>query len=189
MRKSDTPTGEACNLPNLYLVGFMGTGKSAVGRQLAQRLSMEWIDSDQAIEAHLGRTIPEIFATEGEAFFRQQERAFVESGHPAHGCVVSTGGGLVVEPGMSALLQTKGVVIGLFARPETILERVGSGTNRPMLAGEGDPIERITELLKKREPFYLAAGAGVSTDLRPMCDIVDHVERLYRRLAKAFQSG
>ncbi len=177
-----------CKLPNLYLVGFMGTGKSAVGRQLAERLGMQWLDSDQAIEETLGQSIPEVFAAKGEAFFRVQEREFVEQGHPDDGCVVSTGGGMVVQPGMSDLLQRKGVVIALFARPETVLQRVGDGANRPMLQG-GEPLTRIRELLAEREPHYLKAGAGVSTDARSLAEIVDHVERLYRRLAMNFRAG
>ncbi|MGF1449971.1 MAG: shikimate kinase [Opitutales bacterium] len=176
----------ACKLPNLYLVGFMGTGKSAVGRQLATRLGMQWLDSDQAIEAQLGVSIAEVFANRGEAFFREQERLFVDSGHPDGGCVVSTGGGMVVQPGMADLLQEKGVVVCLFARPETILQRVGDGANRPMLEG-GDPLTRIRELLAEREPHYLKAGAGVSTDGRTLPEIVDHVERVYRRLARNYR--
>ena len=90
--------------PNLYLVGFMGVGKSAIGRKVAKELGFDFIDSDQEIEARLGKKIPEIFESEGEARFRQYEREFIESGHPTANCVISCGGGLVVQPGMKDLL-------------------------------------------------------------------------------------
>src|SRR5687768_5670956 len=90
---------------NLYLVGFMGTGKSTVGRVLAQRLGMRVLDSDAEIERRAGQSITEIFAARGEAGFRELEREFVESGHPAEGCIVACGGGLVLQEGMIPRLR------------------------------------------------------------------------------------
>ena len=81
---------------NLYLVGFMGVGKSVIGRSVAAELGMRFIDSDRAIEKEQGCRIADIFKAEGEARFREYERRFVESGHPSHGCVVACGGGLVI---------------------------------------------------------------------------------------------
>ena len=95
---------------NLYLVGFMGTGKSTVGRAVAHKLGFHMVDSDHEIEREQGKTIPEIFAQDGEAAFRAMERVFIESGHPAERTVVSCGGGLVVQPGMLALLKSKGLI-------------------------------------------------------------------------------
>src|SRR4051812_46435873 len=83
---------------NLYLVGFMGTGKSTVGRQLARQMGFEFIDSDHEIERRQGKPVSQIFAEEGEARFRALEREFIEHGHPTKKCVVSCGGGLVVPP-------------------------------------------------------------------------------------------
>ena len=108
---------------NLYLVGFMGTGKSTVGRAVAHKLGFTLVDSDHEIERQQGKTIPEIFANEGEPAFRGMEREFIERGHSAARTVVSCGGGLVVQPGTLALLKGKGVVICLHASIETILER------------------------------------------------------------------
>src|SRR4051812_8172478 len=105
---------------NLYLVGFMGTGKSTVGRLVAQKLGFAVFDSDHEIEQREGRSIPEIFAKDGEPAFRALERRFIEEGHPASRVVVSCGGGLVVPIGMLELLQAKGVVICLHASLETI---------------------------------------------------------------------
>ncbi len=172
--------------PNLYLVGFMGTGKSTVGRVLAKRLSMRFLDSDHEIEAAQGRKVPEIFADKGEAHFRSLERAFVESGHPEKGCVVACGGGLVMQEGMIEALRTRGIVACLFASAETILKRTSANKNRPLLNVE-DPARRIRDLLAQREPTYLRSGACIYTDKRPMSDVVDHLERFYRREARVFR--
>ena len=170
---------------NLYLVGFMGTGKTTIGRTVAHRLGFAMIDSDHEIEKRQGRTIPEIFATTGEAAFRVMERAFIEGGHPAERAVVSCGGGLVVQPGMLDLLKQKGVVICLHASLETILHRTQGNKNRPLLDVD-DPFERIRALYAVREPIYNRAGTVILTDGRTMLDIVQHVLRAYRREAAEF---
>lgn len=172
--------------PNLYLVGFMGTGKSTVGRALARRLEMKHLDSDRAIEDAQGCTIPEIFAQHGEAYFRGLERDFVYGGHPEGGCVVSCGGGLVMAPGMIDELKRRGLVACLFASPDTILLRTKGNANRPLLNVE-NPRQRITELLAEREPVYLQAGACFYTDAQPMGEVVRHIERFYTREAKRFK--
>jgi shikimate kinase len=171
--------------PNLYLVGFMGTGKTTVGRALAQRIAFQLIDSDVEIERQAGRTIADIFATDGEPAFRALERAFIEQGHPATGCVVACGGGLVVQPGMLELLKSKGVVICLHASLDTILKRTQGSRHRPLLNVE-DPLERIRALYAQREPVYRQAGTLVLTDGRQLNDIVAHVMRIYRREAAEF---
>ncbi|MGE9296251.1 MAG: shikimate kinase [Puniceicoccales bacterium] len=174
--------------PNLYLVGFMGTGKSTVGRALARRLKMQHLDSDHAIEKAQGRDIPSIFKAEGEAYFRRLEREFVEQGHPLKNSIVSCGGGLVTQPGMIDELKKRGLVACLFASPDTILQRTRSNTNRPLL-NVANPRERIVELLAEREPIYLAAGACFYTDFQPMSEIVRHLERFYLREGKRFRLG
>ncbi len=167
---------------NLYLVGFMGTGKTTIGRAVAQRLNFQLLDSDHEIERQQGRTIPEIFATAGEPAFREMERQFVDHGHPSSRCVVACGGGLVVQPGMLIALQERGVVICLHASLETILKRTAANRNRPLLNVE-DPMERLRTLYAQREPIYKRAGAVILTDQRPANDIVAHVLRTYRREA------
>src|SRR3954462_6924861 len=89
---------------NLYLVGFMGTGKTTVGRAVAHKLGFGLLDSDHEIERQQGKAIPEIFAQDGEPAFRALERTFIETGHPPERTVIACGGGLVVQPGMLALL-------------------------------------------------------------------------------------
>ena len=170
---------------NLYLVGFMGTGKTTVGRAVAHQLGYALLDSDHEIERQQGRTIPEIFAKDGEAAFRVMERAFVEGGHEATRTVVACGGGLVVQPGMLELLKQKGVVICLHASLETILRRTQGNKNRPLLDVE-DPMDRIRALYAAREPIYNRAGSIILTDGRTLADIVQHVLRTYRREAADF---
>jgi len=170
---------------NLYLVGFMGTGKSTVGRAVAHRLGFQFLDSDHEIERAQGKSIPDIFALAGEPAFRVMERTFIEQGHPATQTVVSCGGGLVVQPGMLELLTGKGVVICLHASLETILTRTSRQRNRPLLEVE-DPAERIRTLYAQREPIYRKSGTLILTDERPLPDVTAHVIRVWRRDAADF---
>lgn len=173
---------------NLYLVGFMGTGKSTVGRAVAGRLGFRLVDSDHEIERAQGRTITEIFAQDGEPAFRAMERAFIEGGHPADHTVVSCGGGLVVQPGMLEALLARGVVVCLHASLETVLARTSRTRNRPLLEVD-NPEERIRTLYAAREPVYRRAGTMVLTDSRPLGDIVTHVVRIWRRDARDFAAA
>jgi shikimate kinase len=170
---------------NLYLVGFMGTGKTTVSRIVAARLGHRWLDSDHEIERAQRRLIADIFATDGEAAFRQMERDFVLNGHPAERTVVACGGGLVVQPGMLEELQKRGVVICLHATVETILRRTAGSRQRPLLNVE-DPEKRIRDLYAVREPIYRRSGSVVLTDNRPQIDVVQHVLRVFRRDAQDF---
>lgn len=163
----------------------MGVGKSAIGRRIARALQFRFIDSDQAIEKEVGKKIPQIFESEGEAQFRSYERAFVESGHPPEGCVVSCGGGLVIQEGMKELLKSKGVVVCLYASIETIIERTRRNKNRPLLNVD-DPEARIRELLAEREPIYMDSGVCISTDGRSIQEVTQHLERTYRNCARDF---
>lgn len=167
---------------NLYLVGFMGTGKSTVGRLVARQLGFEFVDSDHEIERRQGRPVSRIFAEEGEAAFRAMEREFIAQGHPARRCVVSCGGGLIVPAGMLELLRARGVVICMHAPIETILRRTMHATHRPLLAVE-NPEQRLRELYAQRESLYRRAGTMVLTDKRPLREIGAHVLRIYRQEA------
>jgi shikimate kinase len=170
---------------NLYFVGFMGTGKTTVGHAVAQRMGYQLIDSDVEIERKAGKSIADIFASEGESAFRAMERDFIERGHPPGKCVVACGGGLVVQPGMLELLKSKGVIICLHATLETILKRTQGSRHRPLLNVD-DPMERIRTLYATREPIYRQAGTVILTDGRPLGEIVTHVIRTYRREAEEF---
>lgn len=170
---------------NLYLVGFMGTGKSTVGRQVARQMNFEFVDSDHEIERLQGKPVSQIFAEQGETKFRALEREFIEHGHPARKCIISCGGGLVVPPGMLELLRSRGVVICLHAPIETILKRTLHATHRPLLQVE-DPAQRLRELYAQREEIYRRTGTLVLTDKRPLREIAAHVLRVYRQEAAQF---
>ena len=171
---------------NLYLVGFMGTGKSTVGRQVARQLGFRFLDSDHEIERIQGKPVAKIFAEEGEARFRALEREFIEQGHPAEGCIVACGGGLIVPPGMLELLRGRGVVICLHAPIETILQRTLRTNHRPLIRVE-NPEQRVRELYAQREEIYRRTGTMVLTDNRPRREIAAHGLRVYRLEAAQFK--
>lgn len=162
----------------------MGVGKSSIGRRVARALKYKFLDSDHVIEKRDGRKIPQIFSSDGEAYFRKLEREFIENGHPESGAVVSCGGGLVVEEGMSDLLKSKGVVICLFASVESIIERTSRNKKRPLLQVE-NPEERVRELLSKREPIYMKAGACITTEGRTIPEVVKHIMRTYDTIVQS----
>lgn len=164
----------------------MGTGKSAVGRTVAQRLGYQFIDSDQAIEESQGRSIKEIFESDGEAAFRKMEKSFVQEGHPNENCVVSCGGGLIAQPGILEMIQSKGPVVCLLAAPQTIFDRVNGSKKRPLL-NVANPLAKIEELLKEREPIYRKAGTEVLTDGRTIANVAAHVMRVYKSETKSWQ--
>ena len=145
---------------NLYLVGMMGAGKSAVGRPLAEALGYRFLDADTALEAAAGRSIPEIFAEEGEEEFRQLETAVLDRLAGFHSLVVATGGGVVLRPVNWGHLQ-QGVVVWLDAPEAVLLERLQADpTPRPLLR-QADPAARLAELLEQRRGLYAQADLHV----------------------------
>jgi shikimate kinase len=138
---------------NLYLVGMMGAGKTTVGRMLARRLKLRFVDSDQEIEARCGVKIPVIFEIEGEAGFRAREAQAIAELTRLDGIVLATGGGVVLAPESRRLLAARGTVVYLRATPEHLYERVRQDRNRPLLAA-GNPLARLRELYRERDPLY-----------------------------------
>ena len=157
----------------------MGTGKSAVGLRVAEKLGFHFIDVDQAIEEEQGLSITQLFDQKGEEAFRELERNFIESGHPDSNCVVSCGGGLSVPDGMPELLKKKGVAVCLWATPEVIYERTKGNSRRPLL-NVIDPLSSIRKLLEQREPRYRATGNLISTVGRGLAAVSDAVLRVYQ---------
>ncbi len=147
---------------NVILCGFMATGKSSVGKRLAAILGYDFLDMDAAIESEEGMTIPQIFAAHGETAFRALECRMVERAADRSRCGIATGGGTIVNPRNLEKLKTCGILINLTADIPTILLRVGSGDDRPMLR-EGDRIERIRTLIEQRAPAYAQADIAVDT--------------------------
>jgi shikimate kinase len=152
----------------------MGSGKSRVGRALASRLGWDFIDTDERIERAAGLTVAELFAREGEAGFRARERAAIES-LPTHRCVVALGGGAVVAGENRALLRGKGTLVWLDARPETLVERIGDASARPLLAGldQQARIARLAALRAERAVFYGEAQIRIDTEGRDVAAVCD----------------
>jgi len=171
------------NERNLILAGFMGSGKSVVGRLCAQRLGMDFVDTDEEIARREGMTIPQIFERCGEAYFRARERALADELRARRGCVVATGGGMIVDDASRADLLASGMVVCLTAAPEVILRRVGgerAAQARPMLRGD-DVAGRIAQLLRERGPKYAQLHYHVDTSQRSPDDVADVVSELYAR--------
>jgi shikimate kinase/3-dehydroquinate synthase len=159
---------------NIVLTGFMATGKSTVGRRLAVLLGYDFLDLDTLIAAEAGMPISQIFATQGEAAFRAMECQMVERIASRKGCVVATGGGTIVNPKNLEVLKKTGVVITLTADPQTILSRIGSGEDRPMLWG-GDKLEKIRTLLEGRAQVYARADLIVDASAQTIDYVVKHI--------------
>jgi shikimate kinase len=159
----------------VFLTGFMGTGKTVVGRELARRLGRRFIDLDDEIERAAGRSVREIFERSGEADFRAREREALERVCRLDAAVVATGGGTPVDPVNRRVLRAAGNVICLGADVPTILARVGDGQDRPLLAGTSDRSARIRWLLEARAEAYADADHGVDTSGREVDDIVGEI--------------
>lgn len=148
---------------NIILAGFMGSGKSTVGRVLARRLGWKFADTDRIIESEQGRRIAQIFEELGEAAFREMEADLAERLADFQHHVIATGGGFMVRPANREAASRAGEVILLMASADQIWHRVGRSRHRPLLKSE-DPKARIRELLKEREAAYGAIPNRVATD-------------------------
>ena len=157
---------------NVVLVGFMGSGKTAVGTEIASRLGWEFVDTDDVIETRTGRTIPDIFDEDGEDAFRDLESDAVRESAKRTGVVISVGGGAVLRPDNVTALRRTGVLFLLDATPEAIYERISHNTHRPLL-DVPDPVARIRELMETRRPFYGLADVIIDTTGRTVPDIAD----------------
>jgi shikimate kinase len=142
---------------NIILVGFMGTGKSSLGRLVAKLTGRRFVDTDHLIVQREGREIGQIFREHGEPHFREIESCILASLAPGSGLVVATGGGIVTTPKNLSLLKTLGLVVWLQASEEEIFRRVSRNSKRPLLQTE-NPRKTIFELLAKRAPLYEAAS-------------------------------
>ena len=162
----------------ISLVGFMGTGKSTVGQLLAKKLGLEFLETDQLVEQHEQASISQIFAEQGEKYFRQLEQEILQEiliNQKAF--VLSTGGGIVLSSDNRKLLQQKTIAILLEATPETIYQRIKEDGVRPLLATE-NPQRKIKTLLKQRQNYYQEFTHKIQTDGKTPMEIVKEIKNL-----------
>ncbi len=159
----------------IYLIGFMGAGKSTVARCLCSMYGLQLVEMDETIAAEEGMSIPDIFAARGEAYFRSLETALLERSAQA-GTVISCGGGVAMREENVRLMQEKGTVVLLKASSQVVFDRVKYSTDRPLLNGNMT-LEHVTELLEARRPFYeRAAEIEIMTDQKTPEEICQEIK-------------
>jgi shikimate kinase len=163
------------NPDNIFLIGPMGAGKSTIGRRLARKLKLQFLDSDQAIENRTGARIALIFEIEGEEGFRKRESEMIEELTRQSDIVLATGGGVVLSPVNRKNLSERGIVVYLRAGVNQLLKRTARDTKRPLLNTQ-NPREKMEELLKTRNPLYEEiADLIIDTDRQPLAQIVEEI--------------
>ena len=169
------------------LVGMPGSGKSTVGRQLAHRLGVAFVDLDHRLEQVIGTTIRTYFETEGEARFRDLEaRVLTEVAQQPGGLVLSTGGGAVLRPENRDVLRHMGTVLYLRASPEEIYKRVKHDKTRPLLQG-GNPLEKLRELYAQRDRLYRETAHFVIETGRPTVSTLVNMVMMQLEMAASAQ--
>lgn len=163
---------------NIILIGMMGTGKSTVGRLVADSLGYTLIDLDTEIEKLDGRTIPEMFEADGESYFREAESAALRSVLLRKGIVVASGGGAVLSTENCEAMKQGGWVVALTADAASIVERVRGDVNRPLLAGDVE--ERVGRILDERKDKYLFADVLLDTVGRSAEEVATDILTHYR---------
>ncbi|MDD2400726.1 MAG: shikimate kinase [Clostridia bacterium] len=159
---------------NIILIGFMGTGKTAVGKRLATLLNKDFYDSDQEVEAVTSMTISKLFNKYGEVRFRSEENLAIKRLVKKENCILATGGGFILDKKTIKLLAEKGIVICLSARPDVIFERVKRRNNRPLLS-KGNLYQTILDLMEEREELYNYADYCIDTSDMDFQEIIDKI--------------
>jgi len=161
-------------LKNIVLTGFMGTGKTEVGKELSRLLDMKLIDVDTEIEKSRKLTINDIFKKFGEPRFREIETEMIKNLSEKKNIIISTGGGAVLKQENMNALRKNGVIVCLTASPETILKRTSRNSDRPLLQVE-NPLKKIKELLNFRKPFYEKADIIINTNDKTPLQIAEEI--------------
>ncbi|MFA5114539.1 MAG: shikimate kinase [Candidatus Omnitrophota bacterium] len=164
---------------NIYLVGFMATGKTAAGKELARRNKLCFIDLDELIELKAGRTVRDIFAQKGEPYFRKLEKEVLKEVARENNFVVACGGGIVIDKENIAIMKNTGSVICLTAGPRVILKRTAGFTHRPLLDVK-DPARQIELLLKLRAPYYARADKTLDTSGLTVKGVAEKILRVLK---------
>ena len=164
--------------PNIVLVGFMGTGKTSIGKRLATQLRMRYVDTDDIIERDSGRRISDIFSEDGEETFRELESEAVRKASQLDNYIISTGGGVVLKETNMAELRRNGIIFCLTATPEEIYRRVRHQSHRPLLPTP-DPLTKIKSMLEERHPYYVKADYMVETTQRSFGEVMAYIKRVF----------
>ena len=168
---------------NIYIVGFMGTGKTTAGKEIAGRKAWNFIDLDELIELRERRRIADIFARSGEPYFRKAEQAALKEVAREKNFVVACGGGIVIDKENIKIMRESGYIVCLRASPDEILKRTGSSKDRPLL-NVPDPKKQITHLLKLRAPFYARADSSIDTTGLSAAEVASKVMKLISQKKK-----
>ena len=163
---------------NLYLVGFMGSGKTAVAKEIAESTDLKYIEMDELIEKKEARSINDIFKDSGEDYFRKVEKEALKEISLADKQVVSCGGGVVIDEANVNLMKDSGVLICLQASPDVIYKRVKNNKDRPLLNVE-NPQVKIEELLRIRRPYYQKANYIIETDNLSVQQVTQEVKSIF----------
>ncbi|MBI4317306.1 MAG: shikimate kinase [Chloroflexi bacterium] len=167
---------------NVIITGFMGTGKTAVAKLLAQRLHAQCVDMDSLIEERIGLTVTEIFGCYGEKFFRRQEGMLALELAQSSGKVIATGGGTIVCEASRQTLARTGIIINLSCSVEEVLRRLCDKDDRPLLAAV-DRLARVQHLLASRQPHYDSIPHQVDTSSLTVEEVVDRIMDILRKQA------
>ncbi len=164
-------------MSNIYLVGFMGTGKTSVGRELAKKKNWQFVDLDNLIELRQKRAIADIFANNGEPYFRRIEKETLKDVAKEKKFVVACGGGIVIDSENIETMKETGAIICLTASPEIILGRISGYSHRPLL-NVRDPKKQIEFLLKLRSPYYAKADKTIDTSKLSIKQVIQKLTKV-----------
>ena len=166
---------------NIIITGFMGTGKSVVAKELARKLKMEFTDMDRIIEERLGMSIADVFAGNGEKYFREQENKLIKELSKKENTVIATGGGTLLSSDNAGMLGQKGQIICLYADSQTIYNRVNKKNNRPLLKRE-NILSEINRLLEERKEAYNNFTIKIDTTNLNVQEVADKIITLLKRV-------
>ena len=167
----------------IVLIGFMCSGKSSVGRLLSKRLGWPFFDTDELVEKQVGGSVADIIRTQGEPAFRDVEKKAVQLISLSDSCVISTGGGVPMDPDNMKDLSRNGEIIWLKVSPETVLKRAGNAKSRPLIDPQ-DPLASIRKRMNERASFYSQAAHSIETDLLSQQEIVEKIMKLIPSILK-----
>lgn len=164
-------------MKTLYLTGFMGSGKTTIGKLLAEKLALPVVDTDKFIEENLNKTVREIFETEGEDRFREYEHQFLNV-IPTENTIVTTGGGIILKKENRDWMRNNGTIIYLHCEPEEILKRLADDNTRPLL--DGDKQKNIQSIFTERLSYYNDADIKIDTTKKTPAEIVLEIEQMIK---------